>query len=868
MRFSREGISNCKRCPLRDRHRVWGEGPEDGDIWQAFLGEAPGEQEDLKGHPFVGPSGGLFSKGLTEASTERFRCWVFNLIGCRPTGNKLDSFEGEEALSCCKSGFQAEIAFLEKRHLRVLTPLGGKPLAALGIETSITKARGSVYEIPGKKLLAVPTFHPSFLLHGMQKEIPTWIADLKKARELASKPYKKLREDFNLFPSLGELEDFVNEALEKKSTIGVDIETIGIRADYSKIVVIGLATSGERAISVPFLCRGLVPYWKNGDEYEAIRLVNRLLSVAPTIYQNALFDILHLREHGFKIGPATDDVLLAHHAIHPELPHNLGYIVSIYGKTPYWKDSMKLREDVVANMEDEVLRRYNLRDSVVLHQVLPEEVKDMKIMKTEKIYREISVPLIEVLCDMTRAGITLDRKALEAWKRGLTKKKKKLEAEIFSELKLPEAFNLSSGDHLRFLLYNAMPNQFARALETLKSYEDPSRKKPLRKDTKKYKELVEIATISRYESPLWFNIGKLKTTVGGSLSVDEEALLGLRLNAVRRKHLVENFIHPDDDDRDELERIKNTLWFLEKFSSYQETSKLLSTYSDFPTWKDGKVHTSFMIHGTKTGRLASRDPNLQNIPKEARKLFKARPGHVFIEADYSNLEPRILAYVSGDKESIKTFEAGKNIHDQNTIALFPEAKKTDADWGLMRMAAKKYRLAMNYGGGLYHVYQKVCLEVPGLDLSFQQFKEAHESYTAKHPQETEWLEKTADLAVETRELRNIFGRVRIFLGTESEIRREGVNFPIQGSAADIIAPAMIALHATLKTWKSPAPKLLLQVHDSLLVETPVRDIKKTVAAMKSFMQKPVKIGKREVIFPVEFKISEPAGSWGEMKDLK
>jgi DNA polymerase-1 len=266
-----------------------------------------------------------------------------------------------------------------------------------------------------------------------------------------------------------------------------------------------------------------------------------------------------------------------------------------------------------------------------------------------------------------------------------------------------------------------------------------------------------------------------------------------------------------------------------------------------------------MVHGTATGRLSSREPNLQNIPKEVRSLFVARDGYVFLEADYSNLEPRILAYVSNDLENIETFESGKNIHDANTVALFPEMTKTHPLWKDARMAAKKYRLAMNYGGGLYAVYRKVYMEAPKLKLTFEAFKEADANYQSRHKAEQLWLQKTGDLAVSKRELKNIFGRIRIFLGTEDEVRREGVNFPIQSTAADIINPAMIELHEKARSFGS---HLLLQVHDSLLFEVPKNQLKSFAKMVSEVMSSKVKIGRRLVSFPVEISIGS---SWGEMK---
>lgn len=858
MRFSREKISRCESCPLRDRTRVWGEGPDEGKIFQAFLGEAPGEQEDLKGRPFVGPAGSLLSRGLTEASTERFRTWVFNVISCRPPRNDFSSEEAQEAIACCKNGFEEELSFLEKKHVRVVTPLGNHALSSLGITTPIGKARGSVYEAPGRGFIILPAYHPAFLLRGLQKEIPTWIADLQKAHELSCKVYKKPEENFTLFPTVEDVERFVDEAVSRKALLGVDIETVGLRPDRSKLVVVGLALDGERAITVPILRRGGHRYWSSGDEPLVRGLLQRAFDACPLVFQNALFDVLHLRAHGFQ-ARASQDVLLAHHAVHPELPHNLGYIVSIYGTTPYWKDTLLNREDVILNMDDEELRRYNARDCVVLHQVLEPLQKDLLATKTTKIYEDFSMKLVPVVADMTWEGIPLDRNELLNWKASLTRKEKRLQKKIVETCNLPPGFNLDSDDHLRRLVYGAVPNQFKRAQEALEAYEDKTRKKPLKKNTKKYRDLLQKVSVFNGTRPLWGGKASIKTTSSGKVSVDEQTLISLQLSAVKRSEVIKKYAKRDEEDLEELELIRKTLAFLELFRSYSETSKLLSTYTSFPTWKDGRVHTQFLLHGTKTGRLASRDPNLQNVPAEARKVFKAPKGLVFVEGDFSNLEPRILAYMSGDQESIRVFEEGRNIHDANTVALFPEAKKEDPDWKKKRDIAKKYRLAMNYGGGLYSIYEKCYQVAPELHLSFQAFRDADERYRELHEKETLWLEKTKKEVLTKRELRNAFGRIRIFLGTENEIQREGVNFPIQSTAADIIGKAMIDLHEKLKGFEGA--KLLLQVHDSLLVQCKPRDKEKIKDLMKSCMEWKVTINKKLVVFPVEFKTGS---NWGEM----
>jgi uracil-DNA glycosylase family 4 len=843
----------CARCPLRDRRRVWSELADRGVL--GILGEAPGAEEDASGRPFVGAAGRLLNAALAEAGIERFRISVCNVIACRPTANNMESAEAQEAIECCANGFSSEMEFLKSSGLRVIVPLGNHALSALGLPMGITRQRGSVLPL-SKKVLALPTFHPAFLLRGMQKQIPTFIADLRKAHALSKSAYRPPKERFLTSPTLGDVETWVDAVIASKSLVAVDIETTGLRPDKSSIFVVGLARSGEEALSIPFLKQGYKAFWLPNEVKTVKEQLQRVLAECPLVFQNALFDVMHLRYHGYEVKHVTHDILLAHHCVHPELPHDLGYIVSIYGNTPYWKDEVHFRDGRLGDLEDETVRVYNLRDAVVLHQVLGPLLNDLKEAGTEATYTGISLPLVEVLVEATLAGIQLDADALRKWKRSLARKLKTTEAAIRKEHSLPEGFSLSSGDHLRLLLYGHASPQFVRVETEMQEYDKNPKK---RKDTKKYKEILSRANVYSDTVPLW-KPPRIASTDGGKYSVDEEMLLSEQLAASNRLALIEKFVKKENY-ADEKALLEKTLAFLAAFHEWQETSKLISTYTDFPCWSDGRVHTSFKIHGTKTGRLASDSPNMQNIPKSARCLFTAGAGSCLVEADYSNLEPRVLAYLSNDAVSLDIFKNGKNIHDENTKALFPQLTKEDALWKDGRKAAKKYRLAKNYLGGDQTVYRKVYLEAPALNLSFQAFKAADEAYQALHAGETAWIEATAAEAVEKRRLANAFGRIRLFLGTESEVRREGVNFPVQGTAADIISQAMISLHADFKAM-TPRPVILLQVHDSLLVECSVVQRAAVKRLLKKHMEREFAIGSHTVHFPVEITSGR---TWGTLK---
>lgn len=852
MRFNRErNGSNCKLCPLRDRRRVYSEIVEDSTL--AILGEAPGAKEDTQGRPFVGSAGRLLNAALAQAGVERFRTSICNVIPCRPTNNDLDSYEGQEALRCCEKGFHSEMEFLKSHGLRVITPLGNHALSSLSLPTGISKQRGSVLVISQSYLnglLALPTFHPAFLLRGQQKQIPTFVADLAKAKTLSQGEYHPPREKFLTSPTLGDLESFVKKSCARGATIAVDIETTGLRPDKSDIFVVGLADGPEHAISVPFLEHGYKPYWVNGDEHEAKKLLERLLAECPTMFQNALFDVTHLRYHGYEVRNVAHDVLLMHHAIHPELPHNLGYIVSIYGQTPYWKDEVHLRDGRLGDLDDTVLRTYNLRDAAVLHQVFDGLQRDLDATGTRHIYENISMPLVPVLVEAQLRGISLDQRALAVWKRGLVRKQKKQEAELREGFALPQGFELGSGDHLRLLLYGHRSPQFAKALDVIQTSK--------RKDTKKYAAAATLVNVAQKTKSLWL-AKRQRTTDSGKLSTDEESLLSLSIAANNRLQLLAKFVHKEKYTR-EKKLIKQTISFIEAFRGYQETSKLLSTYSEFPTWTDGRVHTSFKIHGTKTGRLASDSPNMQNIPKEARHLFIASPGCTLLEADYSNLELRVLAFLSNDEAMINTFAKGENIHDQNCKDLFGITPSAPT-WSLARRAAKIFVFGRNYGGGLRGIYERVAKEVPSLGLTYSRFCDVDQAYRTAHPAYDQWAQETRETALRDRRISNAFGRVRILLGTDEEIQREGLNTPIQGTAADIINMAMIKLFADFRVLK-PSPYILLQVHDSLLVECKSSQKPAVTKLLKKRMEATYKIGAHMVSFPVEIKSGR---NWGEMK---
>ena len=258
---------------------------------------------------------------------------------------------------------------------------------------------------------------------------------------------------------------------------------------------------------------------------------------------------------------------------------------------------------------------------------------------------------------------------------------------------------------------------------------------------------------------------------------------------------------------------------------YRELSKLKSTYVDaLPGYirsDTGRVHTTFNQTGAATGRLSSSDPNLQNIPVrtkrggEIRRAFIAPPGRLLLTADYSQVELRLLAHLSGDPEFVAAFQRGGDIHRQTASVIFgvPEASVT----GEMRARAKTINFATIYGQGALALSRQ-------LTISLEEAKAFIKHYFERFAGVRAWLDRTVEEARQRGFVETLFGRRRYIpelrdrnFSIRAFGERTATNSPLQGSAADLIKIAMIRIQAALRGEGLDA-KMVLQVHDELVFE--------------------------------------------------
>jgi DNA polymerase-1 len=271
--------------------------------------------------------------------------------------------------------------------------------------------------------------------------------------------------------------------------------------------------------------------------------------------------------------------------------------------------------------------------------------------------------------------------------------------------------------------------------------------------------------------------------------------------------------------------------------------KLKSTYVDaLPAAVNpstGRIHTSFNQAVAATGRLSSENPNLQNIPirteqgRRIRGAFVAEPGHVLISADYSQIELRVLAHLSGDDTLIEAFQAGEDIHDRTAAKIFGEHSGLDPHE--LRRRAKIVNYALLYGKTAFTLARDI--NVP--KDAAQAFIDA---YFAGFPKVRAYIDGTVEEGRRTGVVKTLFGRRRLVPNLTSsnfqvraQAEREAVNMPIQGTAADILKFAMIHLHAALASrWLRT--RMILTVHDELLFEAPTDKVDEAVALVKVEME--------------------------------
>lgn len=319
-------------------------------------------------------------------------------------------------------------------------------------------------------------------------------------------------------------------------------------------------------------------------------------------------------------------------------------------------------------------------------------------------------------------------------------------------------------------------------------------------------------------------------------------------------------------DVDVLEKLKKEDPIIEQILEYRQLMKLNSTYVEglkpYINIKTNRIHSFFHQTITATGRISSTEPNLQNIPtrfelgKRVRKVFKPEKGKIYLDADYSQIELRVLASISGDEHMIEAFKEGKDIHKQAASKVFktPIEEVTKEQ----RSNAKAVNFGIVYGISDFGLGEQ-------LGIGRKKAKQYIEEYLEQYAGIKQFMENITEQAKEQGYVETLFHRRRYIPELKSNnymVRQFGaraaMNTPIQGTAADIMKIAMIKVYNEIKSRKLKS-KIILQVHDEMMVETPIEEKEEMINIMKKCMESATKL---EVPLIVEISDAE---NWYECK---
>ena len=535
----------------------------------------------------------------------------------------------------------------------------------------------------------------------------------------------------------------------------LDTETTSEDPLRAKLVGIGFAW-GEAPVYLP-LAHADGPNLPR-DAFEAAFAPLLADPRVPKIGQHFKYDQLVLRGEGLPVAGLACDTMIASYLLDPETAHNLDFLARVHlgvEKIPTTALIGKRgkEQSTMDRIPVPLVAAYCGEDVHVTWLLAEKFLPDMVVRGLAPLFRDVEIPLSDVLSDMEWEGVAVDVDYLKAMSVRITDEIAQLEKKIHAAAGIP--FNIQSTQQLGEVLFN------------------------------------------RLKLP-----GGKKTKTG--FSTDSDVLEDLAT-----QHDLPGLV-----------------------LTYRQLTKLKGTYVDaLPTMvlpRDGRLHTSFGQAVAATGRLSSSDPNLQNIPfrtplgRDVRRAFVARPGWKLISADYSQIELRIMAHLSRDPALVDAFARGEDVHARTAQRVFnlPEGTKPSPE---QRSMAKVVNFGVMYGMGARALSRQLGIAVPEATRFIADYYRTHEGVKS-------FLDRMVSDARANGWTETVLGRKRLLPAlaqgdglARSNAERAAINTPIQGSAADLLKVAMVRCARALDEGGFAA-RLVLTVHDELLIEAPAKEV--------------------------------------------
>jgi DNA polymerase-1 len=613
-------------------------------------------------------------------------------------------------------------------------------------------------------------------------------AAVAKAAAAAKVPFDRTK--YETVTTRERLEAWITKAYEA-GRVAFDTETTSIDPMVAELVGFSMAVAPGEACYVPLGHRASSEAFDFGAHdgivqipvVEALALLKPLLEdpAVLKIGQNIKYDLNVLAQHGIDVAPIDDTMLMSYaldagkgtHGMDDLAMRHLGHACMTFEQVIAHVPGKKKSERTFGQAPLDKATEYAAEDADVTLRLWMVLKPRLTAERVTTVYETLERPLIQVIADMERCGIRVDGAILSRLSSTFAQGVARLEEEV--NRLVGHKFNLGSPRQLGELLFDRLQLPGGKRTKT----------------------------------------GQWETRAGllDDLAANEEL--------------------PDD-----ARKLINTML------EWRQLTKLRSTYTDaLPAYVHGgtgRIHTSYALGATTTGRLASSEPNLQNIPirtkegREFRTAFVAAPGKKLISADYSQIELRILAHIADIPQLRKAFDEGLDIHAMTASEMF--GVPVDGMPADVRRRAKAINFGIIYGISAFGLANQ-------LGISKEEAGAYIKTYFERFPGIRAYMDATKKGAHERGFVETVFGR-RIHypeINTKNPsmrgfLERAAINAPIQGSAADIIRRAMIRMPAALDEAGLKTAKMLLQVHDELVLEVAEAEVPSTLRTVKKVME--------------------------------
>lgn len=775
-----QGNSNCKLCSLHEDVKsvcVMGDGRAPAKVM--IVGEAPGAREDKVGKPFQGEAGQLLNRTLEKAGIDRTKCYVTNVVKCRPPENRAPK-TGE--MKACKIYLDKEINKIQPKFVILL---GATALKGVLKQTGITEKHGQVIEQDG--ITYLPTFHPAAALHDPRRRGPIE-QDFKKFGLLISG--KKMEKPELRITEIVDRKSFLAclAAIKDTKWVSFDTETSGLDPRVPDACIKSLQVGTRHGEFVLPLEIEWSP-WKGDKKVQrkmlkAIR--DELRKCKEVSAANGKFDCIWLQIHYNLLFPMTFDVGAAAFILDENEPTSLKYRARVDLGAHDW--DVEEKQKTGKNITKEEFYEYGCYDVYYTRKLAM--LYEKRLRETDglwELFRWLVMPAARLLVKVEQQGFYINRKRQAEVRKDLNSKMKKVMAKL--DRHSGGKVNWNSPAQVGELLFNKV------------------------------------------------GLTPLDKTDGGANSTSESVLKRLADQHPIPKLLVE----------------------------YRGYAKLLSTYVD--GWEElthgDRVYFGFKLTGTVTGRLSSR---LHQVPRDPmiRSLLDAPEGWVFWTADFSQVELRLTAMLSGDIAMMTIYKENGDIHTAtacDVLGLSPDKITKD-----QRKRAKAVNFGFVYGmmAKKFVIYARDDYDV---HISLDEANRFRNNFFKKFTGLLPWHKRMKRLVKAQGFVRNPIGRIRRLpdiasneWGKRSEAERQAINSPVQGFGSDLKLMSMIELGEKID-WNEI--QILGEHHDAIMGLVRKEVAVKWMKVVKETMESPALLKKFNVRIPVPIVAEVEIGPWGK-----